>query len=75
MSQSEQKGADQLTQLGNMYLGGGLGECLISQLPLRPVKIVILPDFGSFCLKPIFTGDQQSSIGVQTIDHCGVQHP
>ena len=56
MSQSEQKGADQLTRLCNMYLGGNLGKCLIFRLPSRAVDIIILPRFGSFRLEPIFTG-------------------
>ena len=56
MSQSEQKGVDQLTWLCNMYLGGNLGKCLIFRLPSRAVNIIIIPRFGSFHLEPIFTG-------------------
>ena len=67
MSQPEQKGADWLIQLCNMYLGGNLVKCLIFQLPLRPVDIIILPCFGLFCLKPIFTGDQPTESQSQTV--------
>ena len=59
MSQSEQKGADQLTRLCNMYLGGNIGKCLIFRLPSRAVDIIILPHFGSFRLELIFTGGQR----------------
>ena len=83
MSQSEQKGANQLTRLCNMYLGGNLGKCLIFRLPLRAVDIIILPRFGSFHLKPIFTGikvSQSESMlilelvrGLQTIRCLGLR--
>ena len=68
MSQSEQKGADQLTQLCNMYLSGNLGKCLIFRLPSRAVDIIILPRFGSFRLKPIFTGHNR----LQTDQGCDI---
>ena len=68
MSQSEQKGADQLTRLCNMYLGGNLGKCLIFRLPSRAIDIIILPRFGSFRLEPIFTGVDPSEWDLLAID-------
>ena len=70
MSQLEQKGADQLTRLCNMYLSGNLGKCLIVQLPSRAVNIIILPRFGSFRLKPIFTGGHKVQVYLYFLQYC-----